>query len=214
MDKFHDYLYGVRFTVRTDNNPLTYVLSTAKLSAVGHRWLSALSTYDFDVQYRPGRHNIDADLLSRTMPDESSDEWTTIPQAGVRSICKRVCIPGTAGSLPRYVDQLGASSECVPDVFAFPTHLELKSLGQMSKQELMEAQQNDAAIQHAIQAVKNGKWPEEIESSPDNFRFKKEMGKLMMKDGLLHRLSKRPSGDDQTCFAKQVQRCGAEGYTQ
>lgn len=55
VDKFHGYLYGVRFTVRMYNNPLTYVLSTTKLSAVGHRWLSALSTYDFDVQYRPGR---------------------------------------------------------------------------------------------------------------------------------------------------------------
>lgn len=50
VDKFHDYLYGARFTVRTDNNPLTYVLSTAKLNAVGHRWLTALSTYEFDVQ--------------------------------------------------------------------------------------------------------------------------------------------------------------------
>ena len=30
VDKFHDYLYGARFTVRTDNNPLTYVLTTAK----------------------------------------------------------------------------------------------------------------------------------------------------------------------------------------
>ena len=28
-DKFKDYLYGVQFTVYTDNNPLTYVLSTA-----------------------------------------------------------------------------------------------------------------------------------------------------------------------------------------
>ncbi|KAJ7986493.1 hypothetical protein DPEC_G00340450 [Dallia pectoralis] len=100
VDKFHDYLYGVRFTVRTDNNPLTYVLSTAKLSAVGHRWLSALSTYDFDVKYRPGRHNIDADLLSRNMTDESSEEWETIPQSGVRSICKRICIPSSAGSPP------------------------------------------------------------------------------------------------------------------
>ncbi|KAI5607937.1 hypothetical protein C0J50_12359, partial [Silurus asotus] len=26
VDKFHEYLYGARFTVRTDNNPLTYVL--------------------------------------------------------------------------------------------------------------------------------------------------------------------------------------------
>ena len=38
-DKFSDFLYGSRFTVRTDNNPLTYVLTTAKLDATGHRWL-------------------------------------------------------------------------------------------------------------------------------------------------------------------------------
>lgn len=52
VDKFHDYLYGARFTVRTDKNPLTYVLTTAKLNATGHRWLAALSTYDFGIQYR------------------------------------------------------------------------------------------------------------------------------------------------------------------
>ncbi len=65
VDKFHDYLYGAKFTVRTDNNPLTYVLTSAKLNATGHRWLAALSTYDFGIQYRPGRENVDADLLSR-----------------------------------------------------------------------------------------------------------------------------------------------------
>lgn len=36
-DKFRDYLYyAPTFTVYTDNNPLTYILSTAKLNAVGH----------------------------------------------------------------------------------------------------------------------------------------------------------------------------------
>ena len=35
--KYHDYLYGSQFTVLTDNNPLTYVLSSAKLDATGHR---------------------------------------------------------------------------------------------------------------------------------------------------------------------------------
>ena len=36
-DKFHEYLYGSQFQVYTDNNPLTYVLTTAKLDATGHR---------------------------------------------------------------------------------------------------------------------------------------------------------------------------------
>jgi transposase InsO family protein len=63
--KFHDYLYGQKFTVTTDNNPLTYVLSTARLDATGHRWLAELSTYDFNILYKPGVTNTDADVLSR-----------------------------------------------------------------------------------------------------------------------------------------------------
>ena len=34
-DCFHEYLYGAHFEVFTDNNPLTYMLSTAKLDATG-----------------------------------------------------------------------------------------------------------------------------------------------------------------------------------
>ena len=34
-EKFRDYLYGSKFEVLTDNNPLTYVLTTAKLDATG-----------------------------------------------------------------------------------------------------------------------------------------------------------------------------------
>ena len=34
-DHFHEYLYGGSFNVYTDNNPLTYVLSSAKLDAIG-----------------------------------------------------------------------------------------------------------------------------------------------------------------------------------
>lgn len=51
VDKLHDYLYGVTFEVRTDNNPLTYILTSAKLDATGHRWLAALSTYQFSLKY-------------------------------------------------------------------------------------------------------------------------------------------------------------------
>ena len=36
-DRFHEYLYGGRFDVYTDNNPLTYILTSAKLDATGQR---------------------------------------------------------------------------------------------------------------------------------------------------------------------------------
>ena len=196
MDKLHDYLYGARLTVRTDNNPLTYVLSTAKLNAVGHRWLAALSTYDFDVQYRPGRHNIDADLLSRVMPDEeNTDEWVTLSESGVRAICQRVCIPESLNHPVRYVDQLGASPQCIPHIYAHPTFLEAGSLRQMSKGELRKAQERDVMIGPAIQAVKRGNWPEVQHNGSEPSPMKREMGKLTLEEGLLHRLSKRSSGE-------------------
>lgn len=54
MYKFHDYLYSAQIVVKTDNNPLTYILYTAKLNATGHHWLATLSTYGFILQYKPG----------------------------------------------------------------------------------------------------------------------------------------------------------------
>lgn len=62
--KFKEYLYGARFTVYTDNNPLSYVLHTRN-SAVNMRWLSQLADYNFELVYRTGRTNVCADSLSR-----------------------------------------------------------------------------------------------------------------------------------------------------
>lgn len=50
-DKFSDYLYGSDFTIVTDSNPLTYILTSAKLDTTSYRWLSSLSTYSFKLPY-------------------------------------------------------------------------------------------------------------------------------------------------------------------
>ena len=77
-DRFHEYLYGATFEVFTDNNPLTYILSTAKLDAMGHRWVASLGPYNFKLHYKPGKLNVDADSLSRI-------NWHTIDPTQVRA---------------------------------------------------------------------------------------------------------------------------------
>ena len=39
----------------TDNNPLTYVLTSAKLDATGHCRVAGLANYNFALNYRSGK---------------------------------------------------------------------------------------------------------------------------------------------------------------
>lgn len=78
--------------VRTNNNPLTYILTSAKLEATGHRWLAALSTYQFSLKYCGGKKNIYADFLSRRLLCGSVEEsdWHELSVPAVRTLCQFV----------------------------------------------------------------------------------------------------------------------------
>ena len=74
-EHFRDYLYyAPHFVIYTGNNPLTYVLTTAKLNAAGLRWVAELADFSFTIKYRPGHSNKDADALSRMPVDIGSCE--------------------------------------------------------------------------------------------------------------------------------------------
>ena len=45
MERFHEHLYSGHFEVYTDNSPLTYILTTAKLDATGQRWVLSQMPY-------------------------------------------------------------------------------------------------------------------------------------------------------------------------
>ena len=62
-ERFHDYLYGGHFEVYTDNNPLTYILTTAKLDMTGQRWVASLANYNFKIFYKSGKLNVGTDSL-------------------------------------------------------------------------------------------------------------------------------------------------------
>lgn len=167
VDKLHDYLYGAKFTVRTDNNPLTYVLTTAKLSATGYRWLANLMTYGFDIKYKPGKENVDADCLSRNAMAED-DGWRHIPLSGVKALCRQFSVTRASDFPSRFIDQLGVPPRAIPPAYSLSIQLGVGSLEQLSNEKLRQAQDLDATISIAKQAVESGVWPSTTQSNtPD-----------------------------------------------
>ncbi|KAK4322800.1 hypothetical protein Pmani_006466 [Petrolisthes manimaculis] len=73
--RFHQYIYGRNFTLITDHKPLTYLFgreaaSPTMASPRVRRWALTLSAYDYNIQYKKGKDNSNADPLSRLpLPD-------------------------------------------------------------------------------------------------------------------------------------------------
>ncbi len=195
VDKFHDYLYGAQFTVMTDNNPLTYVLLSAKLNATGHRWLAALATYNFSLKYKPGRHNIDADILSRYPWEPTKcSEWKEIPNSAVRAICQLAVVSEREES-SRMVDQLGLSPQSIPEAYACPTTLTLSPMEQLTSSELKTAQEEDPIIGEVKRELESGKIVTSFKSSNDSVALLQRQGsKLKIQNQLLYRVTQSSSG--------------------
>ena len=101
-EQFHEYLspYGKNrneFVVRTDNNPLTYIFSTANLDAAGQRWVAHLASYNFALEYQKSKDNTVADFLScmddRLTEGEVQDYLSKIPYLGVKAVLDNVIMP-------------------------------------------------------------------------------------------------------------------------
>ena len=64
-EQFREYLQYQPFLVRTNNNPLTYVMTMPNLDTVRHRWVAAMAGYNFEIEYVRRSDNKVADALSR-----------------------------------------------------------------------------------------------------------------------------------------------------
>ena len=64
-EHFKEYLLHQPFFVKTDNNPLMYIMTTPNLDATGHQWVGALVKFNFQLEYKKGQENIVADMLSQ-----------------------------------------------------------------------------------------------------------------------------------------------------
>ncbi|XP_054279105.1 uncharacterized protein K02A2.6-like [Macrosteles quadrilineatus] len=76
--KFHNFLYGRKFTLVTDHRALTFLLGPTKAiptlaAARIQRWALILATYQYDLLYKKGADHGNADALSR-LPCKGEEE--------------------------------------------------------------------------------------------------------------------------------------------
>ena len=76
IEHFQTYLLGCCFKVCTDNNPLSYFLTSLNMDAIKQRWINELGKYNFSLKYQKGKNNTMADALSRI-----SEEWLSDKEA-------------------------------------------------------------------------------------------------------------------------------------
>ena len=70
VKKFHQYLYGRKFTLVTDHKPLLAILGEKKgipslAAARLQRWAVLLSAYQYEIRFKPTQEHANADGLSR-----------------------------------------------------------------------------------------------------------------------------------------------------
>ena len=133
-EKFSDYLTNNHFRVLTDNNPLTYILTTAKLDATGQRWVSALSSFSFDIQYRRGINNKDADAMSRYPYSQLESGKYSMDTDVVNAICG--CIS------PPFVELLSSMNVNIVEITENPG----KSMAQIDLRKIRKQQRMDPLI--------------------------------------------------------------------
>ena len=182
--RFHEYLYGNDFMVYTDNNPLTYILTTAKLDATGHRWVAALAAYNFTLSYRQGKTNIDTDALSRI-------PWNK----------EQTVEPETVGHLlSNVISKAGSVIECYKGhttTILEPTPK--VEPGKMSVTDWVAAQWEEKGLRKVIALYEAKKLTKSHRGEGLDMGLPEERGlwqnrsRLVMRQGLLYRKVRRPS---------------------
>lgn len=181
-EMFNEYLYGTDFTIMTDSNPLTYLLTSAKLDAASYRWLSALSTYSFKIIYRAGNLNTDADGHSRRPHvNPSTDSMSQkekekilrftkqllenqnicVDRQAVKALCDRQLVCSIPDVTPSFalVQSLSMSSDSLPDSDTADEQFTSALVPQLSSAEIASKQHADPVISQAIAQLETGKSP-------------------------------------------------------
>ncbi|XP_026752395.2 uncharacterized protein K02A2.6-like [Galleria mellonella] len=155
VTKFHQYLYGRKFTLLTDHKPLERIFSqnreTPKIASNRLlRWAMILNSYEYIIQYQSAKENTPADALSR-LPLTNSDT----------SLEKRTGLPN----------------------FAHLLHLRLSNIP-VTKKELRNQTTKDRTL-NKIKQYLTSHWPEKKDLNNEFHTYFEKRNEMSFEDGIV-----------------------------
>ena len=144
-EHFRDYpQYASVIDVYTDNNPLVYILSTAKLNATGQRWANELADFNLRIHYKPGKSNTDADYFSR-FPQDIREYSNTSSNNNINNVINSISNHGDEA----WLCAINANNSLTKEEFKL-----LKSSDKVFQQvDIIKAQDEDVDIKRLKEIV-------------------------------------------------------------
>ena len=160
----------------TDNNLLTYILTTAKLNATGQRLVASLANYTFKIFYWSSKLNVEADALSQIL-------WENTQVDHMEPLIVKTMLQS---KLVANVD----IPEEYPQLKVIQKSLVVDSSPKWINNDWIREQSDDSVIKSIVQLLKSDKLKRHIAKEVDLsgmqvlFKYHKD---LFLKTGLLYR---------------------------
>lgn len=182
-EKFHYYLYGRRFVLRTDHASLKWLLNFRHPEGQIARWLQKLQEYDFEIVHRAGRSHVNADALSRRPCYESACKFCSALEDKDKE--NEAISEKEERGVRESVISRGATMN--QDELLFQT---------WTKEELRAKQEEDSDIRRVMDWKANGRpeWEDIAAMSPVTKSYWAQWASIDLVDGILYRRWEDASG--------------------
>ena len=176
IQHFRPYLYGVRFTLRTDHAALKWLLNFREPEGQVARWIQQLQEYDCEIQHRAGVRHLNADALSR-----------------------RPCLEDACRHCERLEERSGDSVPCRAVHLKAPIPRSRDVMLPLDSTALRSAQMEDLDIGPVLRLKEQGgekpQWAAVSPLSQGAKGYWAQWQSLTLQEGVLYREWETPTGD-------------------
>ncbi|CAM4981831.1 unnamed protein product [Rotaria socialis] len=161
LDKWHNYLSGIKFTWETDHKALTQLNQKAQINKRCERWRLKILEYDYKVKYIPGLTNSMPDYLSRSPVDDAEEDPDEISlllskstQTDFLDISNHSTVVTAVQTRAMKLRNSTSNEKDNTTIVTSDTPLEENRIIPFSIEQVIQAQQDDNYVKNIIENIK------------------------------------------------------------